>query len=370
MLINLWYVVLPSSQLSDELASVRILGQPFVAFRDNKGKAHLLSDVCVHRGGSLSVGTKVGESVQCPYHGWRFGVDGVCTHIPAQPQLRIPTKARIDAYPTLERYGWIWAFLGDLPETERPPLPIFDWIDDAAVRVVSGHFDWDASWDRVIENGLDFAHAPFVHGSTFGDPNHPQIDAFEVEGDVWSGRAEMIMRRPKRTGFFRRKSTSELISVATVPGFHLCGPCTTLELELPNGWRIHIVAAHVPVDAIRTRTWWMMGRTFLRSRLFDRRFVASNIRIFEQDHEVLKNVRPERVPDSWQQEVSLKSDALQIFFRRRVKELEQNGWRIDEDRLQRDFTGRKACVVPSPERQKVRSWAIETIPTVVTEKED
>ncbi|MNV94652.1 hypothetical protein D3C71_1894680 [compost metagenome] len=44
MLKNLWYVVLPSSQLSEELASVRLLGQPFVAFRDNKGKAHLLSD--------------------------------------------------------------------------------------------------------------------------------------------------------------------------------------------------------------------------------------------------------------------------------------------------------------------------------------
>jgi phenylpropionate dioxygenase-like ring-hydroxylating dioxygenase large terminal subunit len=68
-----------------------------------------------------------------------------------------------------------------------------DWIDDAVVRVVSDHFDWEASWDRVIENGLDFAHAPLVHGSTFDDPNHPQIDAFDVEGYVWSGRAEMIM---------------------------------------------------------------------------------------------------------------------------------------------------------------------------------
>ncbi|MCD4527816.1 MULTISPECIES: Rieske 2Fe-2S domain-containing protein [Pseudomonas] len=114
MLANLWYVFLPSSQLTDELAAVRLLGQPFVAFRDDNGKADLLSDVCAHRGGSLSAGIKVGESVQCPYHGWLFGADGICTHIPAQPHLRIPAKARADAYPTLERYGWIWAFLGDL----------------------------------------------------------------------------------------------------------------------------------------------------------------------------------------------------------------------------------------------------------------
>lgn len=108
----------------------------------------------------------------------------------------------------------------------------------------------------------------------------------------------------------------------------------------------------------------MMGRTFLRSRLFDRRFIASNIRIFEQDHAVLKNVRPERVPDSFQQEVSLKSDALQIAFRRGVQALELRGWRIDEERLARTFTGRMACAVPSPERRHVRAWAIEPIPLV------
>lgn len=368
MLKNLWYVILPSSQLSSKLVPIRLLGQPFVAFRDSEGRARLLSDVCVHRGGSLSAGSKVGDSVQCPYHGWRFGADGVCTHIPAQPHLRIPAKARVDAYPTLERYGWIWAFLGDLPESERPPLPVLNWFDNPDVRVVSGHFDWEASWDRVIENGLDFAHAPFVHGSTFGDPDRPEIDAFEVQADVWCGHAEMTMRRPKRTGLLRRKSKTESVNVATVPGFHLSGPCTTLELELPNGWRIYIVSAHVPVEANRTRTWWMMGRTFLRSKLLDRRFVASNIHIFEQDHAVLKKVRPERVPDSWQQEVSLKSDALLILFRRRIKELEDKGWQIDEDRINREFTGRKACAVPSPERQTVRSWAIETIPTVNVEE--
>lgn len=77
-------------------------------------EAHLLSDICVHRGDSLSAGNQVGDSVNCPYHGWLFGADGICTHIPARPHLRIPAKARIDAYPTLERYGWIWHFLGDL----------------------------------------------------------------------------------------------------------------------------------------------------------------------------------------------------------------------------------------------------------------
>ncbi len=364
MLKNLWYVVAPSAQLHDQLLPVRLLGQPFVAFRDQAGAVHLLSDICVHRGGALSAGNKIGGEVQCPYHGWRFGGDGICTAIPAQPDLRIPAKARVDAYPTLERYGWIWAFLGDLPEAERAPLPSLDWVDSPDIRVVRGHFDWDASWDRVMENGLDFAHAPFVHGTTFGDPEHPEMASFETHTDDWSGQALMTMRRPVRKGWPFPRPTGAFIEVATQPGFHLSGPCATLALSPRADWKIYIVSAHVPIGPNQTRTWWMMGRSFFRSPLFDRNVIARNNRIFEQDHAVLKNVRPERVPDAWQQEVSVKSDALQIAFRRRIKELAQRGWQIDEAKIAADYTGRTACAVPSPARREVKSWAIEAIPVV------
>lgn len=363
MLKNLWYVIAPSTHLRQGLLPVRLLGQDFVAFRDEQGQARLLSDICVHRGASLSAGRKVGAEVQCPYHGWRFGGDGVCTHIPAQPDLKIPAKARVDSYPVIERHGWIWGFLGDTAPAERPPLPPLDWIDDPGLRVVRGHFDWQVNWERIIENGLDFAHAPFVHGSSFGDPDHPEMAGFEVEADAWSGQALMTMRRPVRKGW-RRRPTGQFVEVATRPGFHLSGPCTTLELRPRDGWVIHIVAAHVPVDATTTRTWWAMGRSFLRSALFDRQSVARNLRIFREDRAVLERVRPQRVPDSWQREVSVKSDALQIAFRQRVKALAQQGWQIDEQRIARDYAGRAACVLPGPARREVKSWAIEEIPCV------
>jgi hypothetical protein len=92
--------------------------------------------------------------------------------------------------------------------------------------------------------------------------------------------------------------------------------------------------------------------------------VASNLKIFNQDLVVLNKVRPERVPDSWLQEVSIKSDALQIAFRQKIKELEERGWRIDEVRVEREFTGRTACVVPGPDRRDGGPWAIETIPII------
>ena len=117
MLINLWYVAEWSETLKDEPVKVKMLGQNLVLFRDEQGKANCLSDVCIHRGGSLSGGKCIDGNVACPYHGWQFDGDGKVQFIPSEGRdFRIPDRARVDAYPTEERYGMIWVFLGDLPE--------------------------------------------------------------------------------------------------------------------------------------------------------------------------------------------------------------------------------------------------------------
>ena len=78
MLINTWYVAAESTTLTDAPLGVTMLGQDFVVFRDKGGKAHCLSDTCIHRGGSLCRGKVIEGTVQCPYHGWRFDSSGAC----------------------------------------------------------------------------------------------------------------------------------------------------------------------------------------------------------------------------------------------------------------------------------------------------
>ena len=71
--------------------------------------------------------------VECPYHGWTCDGGGNVTRIPSLPAgQKIPARARVDAYPVKEKYGWVWVFLGDLPEAERAPLPDFPEYDDHA----------------------------------------------------------------------------------------------------------------------------------------------------------------------------------------------------------------------------------------------
>ncbi|MCP5359508.1 MAG: Rieske 2Fe-2S domain-containing protein [Sinobacteraceae bacterium] len=124
MYINFWYPVARSQDLGRTPLKVRILAHDLVAFRDQAGHAAVLSDTCAHRGASLSAGKcKEDGTVQCPYHGWRFDTRGVCTRIPSiGSKTRPPPRARVDAYPVEERYGIVFAFLGDLPEASRPPI--------------------------------------------------------------------------------------------------------------------------------------------------------------------------------------------------------------------------------------------------------
>ena len=77
MYINFWYPVAKSEEITTQKPlKVEILSLNFVAFRDEAGQAHVLSDICVHRGGSLAEGWIQDDCVVCPYHGWRYSGDG------------------------------------------------------------------------------------------------------------------------------------------------------------------------------------------------------------------------------------------------------------------------------------------------------
>ena len=373
MLKNLWYVAQQSDAVSDRPVHVRLLGQDLVLFRDTLRKIVCLSDVCIHRGASLSRGQVVDGCVECPYHGWRYSADGRVAKIPAEPDTRIPARARIDSYPAVERYGWIWVFIGDLPEAERPPIPAMPEFDDPEIRWIYGEWNWKANYNRVIENGLDFAHAPFVHGENFGDRNNPRIDDFQVEETPFGGRSRMIMRVPRRSGgLWNLLNSAPEKMVEARPWYDCNGPIVGLELFPSANMKIWLRSAHTPVDELTTRSWWMMGRNFFTSRLFDKDSTRRNLMIFGQDAVVLEKIKPEMIPDRWREELTVKTDSLQVSYRRKVRALEARGNRVDSRRIESEYRGRRACTLPSPGRAEPEAkFVLDTVPcTTVTEADE
>src|ERR671939_380063 len=108
--------------LADELPApdcppirVRLLGEDLVAFRDSSGQVGLLAANCPHRGASLFFGRNEESGLRCVYHGWKFDVAGACVDMPNEPpESNFKDKIHHTAYPTVERNGVIWSYLGPL----------------------------------------------------------------------------------------------------------------------------------------------------------------------------------------------------------------------------------------------------------------
>lgn len=77
-------------------------------WRSASGKVYANGDRCPHRGMRLSHGFVRGETLACIYHGWRYGTDGACTHIPAHPSVVPPKTINCGPLPVTEQDGVVW----------------------------------------------------------------------------------------------------------------------------------------------------------------------------------------------------------------------------------------------------------------------
>jgi phenylpropionate dioxygenase-like ring-hydroxylating dioxygenase large terminal subunit len=195
MLKNSWYAVEFSNTIADSPKSLKILDRELVFYRAANGRIHAIDNTCIHRGAALANGWIV-----CPYHGWQFGADGTCLKIPSlSGTATIPNQAKMTTYPVREKYGWIWLFLGDGVPGELPTIPNFPDLKSPQLRSIHGEFHWQANYERVLENGLDFAHAPFVHAGAFGNPDRPEIQDRRIATSAsYSYRSDYGIIRSRR----------------------------------------------------------------------------------------------------------------------------------------------------------------------------
>jgi phthalate 4,5-dioxygenase len=79
---------------------------------------------------------------------------------PAESNFR--SKVRATVYPTLERGGLVWAYLGQ--EELRPRLPDYAWTLVPDSHVKTSRRIQECNYLQAIEGGIDSAHVPFLHG--------------------------------------------------------------------------------------------------------------------------------------------------------------------------------------------------------------
>ena len=368
MLINLWYVAEWSDRVGRAPVKCKLLGQNFVLFRDRLGKAHCLSDICLHRGGSLSGGWVNGDCVVCPYHGWRYNDAGAVTFVPSEgEEMAIPERARIDSYPVEERYGLIWVFLGDLPEAERFPIPPCDEFGDPNWRMLTSEFSWRANAARIVENGTDIAHTSFVHPS-FGKPESAQENhIIKIESGDWWGKSENLQYPPQLKGsWLRRRMRKEGQPTSTFPHWYLPGMIARIRIDINERMSIIMFDANTPVDENATRTFALQFRNFFKARYFDRGSRKRLRRILSEDAVIIEAASPNYLPDTLANEMSFGDDKfIRTFRAARRRLIEERGWKIDS-RAVAAHRGEKALTIPSPARRRLPDmrWVIDTVPLV------
>lgn len=191
---NGWFQVAYSDELPDRgVSPLEVFGRDLVLFRDADGVPRVLDAHCRHLGAHLGYGGTVDEGgIRCPFHGWLWNGEGVCTQIPYAK--KIPKGAHIGVWSSCERNGLIYLWhhaLGEAPGFEVPVIEEVGsdaWTDFTKLRwtVKSRMYD-------MGENAVDHVHFKYLHGAS----GAPTLDQRVAEDGTARNYSEMEMTTPK-----------------------------------------------------------------------------------------------------------------------------------------------------------------------------
>jgi vanillate O-demethylase monooxygenase subunit len=176
---DLWYCAALSGEITPTPIRRVIADQPLVMYRTESGRIVALEDRCGHRQAPLSRGRVLGDEIQCMYHGYMFGPNGACTHVPHQDNA--PRAAQITAYAAVERWGYIWLWWGDAEKADQSTIPSLPWNEDPNRRPVYFHFYVEANFQLMADNLLDVSHTDFLHRTSIGSKSGMKTDPAKVE---------------------------------------------------------------------------------------------------------------------------------------------------------------------------------------------
>jgi len=318
VLLGDWHVVARSDEVREgKVLSRRLLGEDLVLWRPNgdEGPVVVWQDLCIHRGARLSMGSVRREAdgsctLLCPYHGWRYDRTGMCVHIPAHPDQRPPSRARAQAYAVQERYGLVWVCLGE-PRTEIPPFP--EWDDPSFRKVACGPYHYAASGPRAIENFLDVAHFPFVHGGLLGDESRPEIQEYDVVVDENGIEAKDIsVWQPDPDGTGHGKWVTYTYRVPR--------PFSAYLAKESDEKRFALFFTVTPVSELESIAWAWVTMNYAHE-MSDEEVRSFQDQVTGQDVPVVESQRPELLPLDLQAELHLRSDRTAIAYRKWLREL-------------------------------------------------
>lgn len=264
---NAWYVAAPSRQIDESLQSLTLLGDPLLFYRDSEGQVVALEDACPHRKMPLSMGRRVGDAVQCGYHGLTFDACGKCIEAPTQD--KIPSNALVRSYPVIEKFKLVWVWMGD-PQLadEDKLLQLDDYSDPNWGLTDGGVLECQCHYLYLLDNLLDPSHVAWVHETSFASAGTEDVPLVIEDTDTgvlvsrWIRDidpppyyAEMLPFSGKvdRLQYYAAMMPSIAINMSTYAPAGCGGDSNNLPADSYRMRSYHFIT---PIDAHSTRYHW------------------------------------------------------------------------------------------------------------------
>lgn len=183
---NQWYIAAWRDEVKRELMERWILNEPVAFYRTESGRAVAIEGRCPHRHFPLGKSRLVGDNVECQYHGITFNAQGDCVRIPSQGM--VPASCKVKAYPLVERWEWLWIWMGDPALADESLIPDHDEIGltDPDLQVEIGTYHAvPGRYMLMHDNLFDLTHLGFLHKTSIGGGDFDKVEERRENGDNW-----------------------------------------------------------------------------------------------------------------------------------------------------------------------------------------
>lgn len=300
---NCWYVAAWDIEVPAEGMLPRtLLGEPVLLYRDSQGRPVALEDRCCHRSAPLSLGKKEGDCVRCMYHGMKFDPSGACVDIPGQDV--IPAKACVRSYPVVERDRLLWIWMGEPARANPDDIVAFPWHSSPDWRMKPGYLHYQAGFQLIVDNLLDFSHLAFVHPTTLGTSSAADLKPV-IERDP-QGNGTLTITRwylnddmpnlHKRVATFEGKVDRWQIYQWSPPallrmdaGSAPTGTGAPEGTRVPQALQFRHTSIQTPETATTSHYWFCQARNFaLDNEKMTEQIFADVLVAFEEDRRMIE----------------------------------------------------------------------------------
>jgi len=226
-----------------------LVGEPMLM--TGGAATHCISNVCTHRGMIVSNKQCLSQTLQCPYHGRTFGLDGRFRGMPEFDGVEdFPSPSDdLPQFPTMVWKGIV--FTGTEPKGIEACLEELnrrlEWLPIESFQYDPSRqrsYEIKANWALYVDNYLEGFHIPFVHKDL-----HAALDYDNYSTELFEGGVLQIGIASEGEPAFDLPETSPDFGKSVAAYYYWIYPGLMLNFY-PWGLSVNLV---VPLSVDRTR---------------------------------------------------------------------------------------------------------------------